>query len=286
MIGVSKHGFCLSLSGWRTTSAVQVMLLVMVMTLTACHEVFDTHPYDVGFQGPYHLNAANAAKMAQLCDGKDTLRFVVTGDTQGWYDETADMVSDINRRGKADFVIHGGDLSNYGATQEFVRQRSILGRLHVPYVALIGNHDCLGTGPDVFGKMYGPANFSFIVDRILFLCLNTNALEYDYSEPIPDFDFMLRESKTDTTLYDRTVICMHAPPYNEQFNNNVVLAFQHYTYLFRGLLFCTAGHVHRNEAKDLYGDGIIYYCSDSANHRNYLLFTITPSGYDYEIVYY
>ena len=262
------------------------VLLITAMLLSSCHDVFDTHPYDTHFDSPYFLNASNANKIAELCRGKDTLRIVVTGDTQGYYDEAIDMVADINKRSEADFLIHGGDLSNYGATQEFVKQRAILGKLRIPYVALIGNHDCLGTGIDVFNKMYGPTNFSFIAGRILFLCLNTNALEYDYSEAIPDFDFMLEQSHTDTTLYDRTVICMHAPPYNEQFNNNVVQAFHHHTQLFRGLLFCTSAHLHHIEAKDLYGDGIMYISSDSANHRNYLLFTITPSGYDYEIINY
>ena len=260
--------------------------MTTILMLSSCRDVFDIHPYDAQFEGPYHLNASNASQINQQCQGKDTLRIVVTGDTQGHYDETADMVADINRRGKADFVIHGGDLSNYGATQEFVKQRQILGKLDMPYVALIGNHDCLGTGIDVYNKMYGPTNFSFIAGRILFLCLNTNALEYDFNEPIPDFDFMLEQSRTDTTLYDRTVICMHAPPFNEQFNNNVVQAFQLHTHLFRGLLFCTSAHLHRNVAEDLYGDGILYICSDSASHRNYLFFTITPTGYDYEIIYY
>ena len=274
-------------SFWRKASLTPtVLLFTAILMMSSCRDVFDIHPYDAQFEGPYHLNASNASKITQLCQGKDTLRIVVTGDTQGHYDETADMVADINRCGKADFVIHGGDLSNYGATQEFVKQRQILGKLDMPYVALIGNHDCLGTGIDVYNKMYGPTNFSFIAGRILFLCLNTNALEYDFNEPIPDFDFMLEQSRTDTTLYDRTVICMHAPPFNEQFNNNVVQAFQHHTHLFRGLLFCTSAHLHRNVAEDLYGDGILYICSDSASHRNYLFFTITPTGYDYEIIYY
>ena len=37
-------------------------------------------------------------------------------------------------------------MSDFGLTKEFLWQRDIMNGLHVPYVALIGNHDCLGTG--------------------------------------------------------------------------------------------------------------------------------------------
>ena len=48
--------------------------------------------------------------------------------------------------------------------------------LHVPYVALIGNHDCLGTGAETYKAVFGPTNFSFIAGDVKFVCLNTNAL--------------------------------------------------------------------------------------------------------------
>lgn len=83
--------------------------------------------------------------------------------------------------------------------------------LHVPYVAIIGNHDILGCGDKIFEQLYGNQNYSFIVNRIKFLCLSTNALEYDYSHPIPDFNYIQSEL-ADSCNYDRTVIAMHAPP--------------------------------------------------------------------------
>ena len=79
------------------------------------------------------------------CQGKTTIRFVTMGDSQRWYDETKDFVKAINQRNDIDFVIHGGDMSDFGLTKEFLWQRDIMNGLHVPYVALIGNHDCLGT---------------------------------------------------------------------------------------------------------------------------------------------
>jgi hypothetical protein len=46
------------------------------------------------------------------------------------------------------------------------------------------------TGEEVYTKVFGEDNFSFIAGNVKFVCLNTNAIEYDYSHPVPDFDFI------------------------------------------------------------------------------------------------
>lgn len=49
----------------------------------------------------------------KACAEKDTIRFVFTGDTQRWYDET-EISKHVNQLDSDDFVIHGGDLTNFG----------------------------------------------------------------------------------------------------------------------------------------------------------------------------
>ena len=41
--------------------------------------------------------------------------------------------------------------------------------------------------------IYGDPNFAFTAGNVRFICLNTNAMEYDYSEPVPDFNFIENE---------------------------------------------------------------------------------------------
>lgn len=253
--------------------------------LTSC-SLIDYHPYDVRIDGETEVNAHNIVRIESACLGKDTIRFVATGDSQRWYDETEELVAHVNRRKDIDFVLHGGDLSDFGVTDEFMWQRDILNKLHVPYVALMGNHDCIGTGEEAYTKIFGNPNFSFIAGRIKFVCLNTNALEFDYSRPIPDLDYMEQERSTRDNEFDRTVVCMHIRPYCMEFNNNVARTFQYYVRQYRGLLFCTAAHEHHVFEEDLFDDGIIYYMSDCMKNRNYYVFTITPDGYEREVVYF
>lgn len=105
------------------------------LLLSGC-EMIDYHPYDVRIDGETDINAHHIEQIERDCLGKDTIRFVTMGDSQRWYDETVDFVNHLNQRDDIDFVIHGGDLSDFGVTDEFLWQRDILNGLKVPYVAL------------------------------------------------------------------------------------------------------------------------------------------------------
>ena len=261
-------------------------ILIAALLLTSCDDLFDTHPYDINFEGETGINVKQIAKIESQFAEKDTLRVAFISDTHVWYSDTKDEVADLNRRTDIDFVIHCGDLTDTGTSKEYEWCRDILAGLRYPYVALIGNHDYLDTGDQAYQVLFGPVDFSFIASRIKFICLNTNATEYDYIAAVPDFDFMEEETTKDSADFDRTVIVMHAPPYSDQFNNNVCKAFRRYLDFFPRLMFCVYEHCHRDMISDLYDDGLLFYGLDCAKHRNYRIFTFTPDGYEVEQVYY
>ena len=205
-------------------------------------------------------------------------------DTQRWYDETEKAVEALNARSDIDFVIHGGDLSDFGLKKEFQWQRDILNRLRIPYVCLLGNHDCQGTGEVVFEKIFGPANFAFTAADVRFICLNTNAMEYDYSHPVPDFGFIEREYASFAPPARRTIFAMHVRPYDFQFNNNVAKVFESCVLRFPQPLCCIFGHEHRWIEEEIFGDGMMYYGCPNIEKRTYILYTLTPDGYSYEKV--
>ena len=254
--------------------------------MTSCGNLFDTHPYDINFDGETGINAKRMAKIESQFDGRDTLRVAFISDSHGWYSDLQDEVDNLNGRTDVDFVIHCGDLTDTGTSKEYEWTRNIMNGLRYPYVALIGNHDYLGTGDQAYQVMYGPVDFSFIAGRIKFVCLNTNATEYDYMAAVPNFDFMEDEMTKDADRFDRTVVVMHAAPYSDQFNNNVCKSFRRYLDFFPGMMFCVYGHDHNDLVSSIYGDDLLFYGIDSAQHRNYRLFTFTPDGYEVEQVYF
>lgn len=266
-----------------TVLLTQVALLASFL-FTSCDKVFDVHPYDVHINGEKNVNANQMARIESATKDKTTIRIAFISDSHQWLDDLKDEVNDINKHEDVDFVIHGGDLTDFGSTREFEWARDHLLKLNKPFVALLGNHDCLGTGNQTYAAIFGDPDFSFIAGRVKFVCLNTNAIEYDYSKPIPNFDFMEQEATADKDDFDRSVFCMHAKPYSDQFNNNVAKVFNYYIEQYPKPLFCLNGHGHHNNQEDIYKNGIIYYEVCASKFRQYYIFTITPNDYSYEII--
>jgi predicted phosphodiesterase len=287
----------------------------------ACDNLLEYHPYEGKIDGETGILAKNVARIEAACQGRRTIRFAFITDTQRYYDDTHDVVNLLNARTDLDFVVHGGDLTDFGATDEFEWMRDELNRLRVPYVTVIGNHDCIGHGEDIYETVFGPENYGFTAGSVRFECLNTVALEYDYSNPVPDFTFMKTERERVDSLnrltpdsITHTVFVMHAAPGDEQFNNNVSEAFNYYTAQYPGLTddapqytasllrpspvsadtllgskllsFCVYGHTHNYNIKLPFSNGILYYNCASIHKREYFLFTIDDSGYDFERIFF
>ena len=79
------------------------------------------HPYDTRIDGEKGINAKNIVRIESGCAGKREVRFAVISDTQRWYDETEDAVKALNHRDDVDFVIHTGDMADFGMWAEFER---------------------------------------------------------------------------------------------------------------------------------------------------------------------
>lgn len=254
--------------------------LLLSWLLVGCQ--VDYHPYDTRIEGERGINAKNIVRIEAATAGKSVVRFAVISDTQRWYDETRDAVQTLNRRDDIDFVLHTGDMADFGMKAEFERQRDILNQLNVPYVVLLGNHDCLATGREIFVKIFGVPDYAFTAGNVRFVCLNTNALEFDHSASVPDFEFMENQVAKFPAGAEKTVVAMHAKPYSEQFDNNVAKAFQYIVRQFPGLQCCINGHGHNFTVEDIFDDGVLYYECDNIKKKTYLLFTIDEEGYTYE----
>lgn len=260
------------------------LLTGCLFLLCGCESVFDYHPYDVRITGECNLNAKNAARIEKALEGLTSFRFAVISDTQRWYDETEDAVRALNARTDLDFVVHCGDFSDFGATKEFLWQRDILSGLKAPCVCVLGNHDCLGSGEQAYRKIFGPYDYAFTAGNVRFVCLNTNAGEYDYVADVPDFGFLSDEIAACCDRVEKTVFVMHVPPYDVIFNNNVAPLFEEQLHRFPAPQFCLFGHQHRMQVKEPFEDGLLYYGCTNIADRQYLVFTINEQGYEYETV--
>lgn len=260
---------------------------VAICTLLMSCDLIEYHPYDVSLSRKYSdLNQKSIDRILSKKPDNDTVRFILMGDTQRSYDETVDFVKAVNRRDNIDFIIHGGDITDFGMTKEYIWIHDIMSKLRFPYVAIIGNHDILGHGKEVYKSIYGDYNFSFIYNDTKFIFLNTNALEFDYSTPIPDYNFIRNELGKDNSGYSQTIIAMHVQPFDLEFNNNTAHYFQDLIRQFKNPLCALHAHAHMLMQNDLFNDGLLYIGCDDLHDRNYLLFTVTKGKFSYEVVYF
>lgn len=93
----------------------QTLPLFLCILLSAC-DLIDYHPYDGRLTiSERDINGHNIPLIEAATKDKDTIRFVLIGDTQRSYDETEDFVKHINtKKDSIDFIIHGGDYTEFG----------------------------------------------------------------------------------------------------------------------------------------------------------------------------
>lgn len=298
-----------------------IFLLTLSIILTTGCDLLRYHPYENVDGTPTQLTATNVSKIEKLGVGRDTVRFAFISDTQRNYDDTRKAVKMLNGHPELDFVLHGGDFTDFGLSDEFIWMLDEITRLVHPWLTVIGNHDFLGTGEHQYATIFGPLNYSLNVGHMHLVCLNTNSRELEYSIPVPDFQFLeddikeVREiNKQTPDSLTHTVFMMHSCPGDEQFNNNVAIPFMVYLRQYPGLDkeapvftyddikdwdiseedkqaivgtnrygFIINGHKHRHELIQALNDNCLFYGIPHIAERESFFFTITPDGFTYEV---
>lgn len=99
----------------------------------------------------------------------------------------ANYVRDINAYDPpVDFVVHLGDITDYGRPAEFVAAKAILDSLRCPLYAVVGNHDVFrGEGKDDWRVLAGrdSTNYAFDYDGFRFVVIDCTPDSYG-SEPV------------------------------------------------------------------------------------------------------
>lgn len=262
-----------------------VINLVLWQVLMAC-ELIEYSPYQVKLAASEtSLNQKSADKITALqLKSTDTLRVALISDTQRFYDETEDAVEAINSRTQQKnqqihFVLHGGDISDFGLQEEFLWQHHILKKLKMPYLAVLGNHDCVANGKNIYTSMYGPYEQVYQFARNRFIFMNTNTLEF--TEDIVRLDF-LENNLRDTESYDNAFVLAHVSPFDPDYDKTKEEPFARLIRQYQA--YPLHGHKHTHRLLQPYNDGINYLIIGSVSNRKYVVLTIVGKKVSHEIV--
>ncbi len=256
-------------------------LLVILCLVISCKN-FVYHPEEVR-PNAKQLNQKNIDKLSGLSP-KQNFKFIMTGDTQRFYEELEDFINHVNERNDISFVLINGDLVDFGWNNEYNWVAEKLARLKVPYICAIGNHDMLANGRLMYKEMFGPENFSFVYGNNRFICLNTNCRETGFDGTIPDMAWLKGElvDTTSTNIF----ILSHVPPFSDDFDRRFEFDFRVLIRSNPRTRLALHGHEHKYHIVQPYFDGLEYVVAGSGEQRNYALISVEGEKYTVEEKFY
>lgn len=257
-------------------------VLALALLLASCR-VFEFTPYEIPDpDGPAAETARNLGRLEALAKRSGgPVRFALLADSHDSYDELARAADRINADSTIQFAILAGDFTQYGLLREYEWYDEAVSRLRAPLLTVIGNHDALANGSEIYRRRYGPLNFAFTYGGYRFVCANTNI--WDSDEPAPDWDWLEHALATAGSL--RVVMVSHIPPFGDQFDESSrdrwrLLLAKH------GVRLSLHGHQHNYRFEETYGDGVRYLVADDVGARNYLRVTLVDSLVEVERIWY
>lgn len=222
---------------------------------------------------PQNVNAAEIATLPAKAAGSD-VKIAVSGDTQRKYFEAELFVENINARNDVDFVILNGDISDFGLLLEFEGIYKIYSRLKVPFISVIGNHDQVANGYDIYRRMYGETNFTFNYAGIKFICHDSNSREHNFDGTIPDMKWLKNNLGLEQGI-DHIIALSHVPPTDADFDQKLSKPYEELFNTTPGMLASIHSHQHQPDVIFRTSDaGIPFIITNAVVNRAFTIIAI------------
>ncbi|WP_229712496.1 metallophosphoesterase family protein [Marivirga lumbricoides] len=267
----------------KNFTTVIYIISVSLCFLSGCNLV-EFNPNEIRLDEEEKDLNSKAITKIQSAGKRDTLTFVFMGDTQRFYDETDEFVESVNGLAyPIDFVIHAGDIADFGLAAEFKWVHNSMKKLKVPYLAVIGNHDLVANGPIIYRKMYGEFDFVFDIDDYRFIFFNSNSREYNFAGKVPDLEWIERQLE-ETPADKKIFLVSHVPPFSSDFDSSLE---EDYTQLVAGNPSVLASlHGHEHSFNNIVEKGVRYFITASVTNRGYALFRVSANALDVQQIRY
>lgn len=165
----------------------KLISILLVITLTGCQ--LESSPWETDIECD-NLNIEKNLKLLkekELKEGvKNHTRVAITGDIQLWIGAFDKIIEDIDKKGDVDMVFILGDLTELGLKEEFKWVCDSVGQLDIPVFSVIGNHDSISFGKEIWLKNIGDYDYTFNYQNNQFVAYNDNQYEFE-NTPAQEF---------------------------------------------------------------------------------------------------
>ncbi|HET6722867.1 MAG TPA: metallophosphoesterase [Chitinophagaceae bacterium] len=214
-----------------------------------------------------------------------SFRFVVITDTQRFYDEMDDFIKKINAYPDISFLVLVGDVTDFGLRSEYLWICQRLQKLSFPFIVVIGNHDMLGNGRELYKQMFGPENFGFSYSGYKFIVVNSNSQEVGYNGSLPDTSWLQQELSA-TPAQEKIFVFAHLAPFSGDFDRSLEQAYVRTLTNNGNVLYSIHGHEDISYLGQPYGPPVNYLVVNSLKARSFVIINITANGITVEEVFF
>jgi len=249
---------------------IKILMIFLVAVLLSCTTQYSPWESDPdSYDCPKNLTEKNLEKILTSWGNKsvkDSLKIAFISDSHLWYDQLEDAVQEINKHQDIDFLIHGGDMTESGLIQEYKWFTDEMDKLKIPWLTVMGNHDCLNNGISIYEDVFGAQNYNLQLDisetqKYNFVFLNDNMLEINMLEEEREeiSGWIKNTYNVLSPNFDSNIFVTHVPPnsstyFSEEMENGFRDLIEEV-----GIDLFVYGHNHSFQApEELYNNGVLY----------------------------
>jgi len=256
------------------TMRINLLFCLLTIFLYSCTSDEFSPNQKFNSQSPTEVNAREIAELPKKDVGAH-VKIAVSGDTQREYGASRDFVTYVNSRNDIDFVILNGDVSDFGLLLEFQGVYKIYSELKVPFITVIGNHDQVANGFEIYKLMFGATNFTFDYAGIKFVAHDSNSREHNFDGTTPDLNWLRQNLGLDNGT-DHIIALSHVPPTDGDFDQALRNDYETLFNRTPGMLASIHSHQHTPDViyrKD--GNGIPFIITNAIVNRAFTIIDIT-----------
>ena len=243
----------------------------LLIAALSCERTFEYSPYQADVKSKYlNTTSQNLLKIQAINSGSTDFSFAFISDSHFQYDNLRKVIDDINSNDAVQFVLFGGDMADQGLLKEYEIFHDLLANLDKPYLTVIGNHDYLSNGQDIYKNMFGDLNYSFVFNNSKFIMFDDIFWE---SNKLPEFNWLENELD-DSQSFEHVFVVAHIPPFGDQFDNVSQDRYREMMASYNVNL-SLHGHMHRYLFAEYYSDGVDYLMVPSLEEPDYGLIRIS-----------
>ena len=244
--------------------------LILSIFLISCEKTFTYNANEIQIgESDRDQNTKNLERIRSKSQ-TDSLNFVVIGDTQRFYDELDDFVEKINTYPNISFIILNGDITDFGLRSEYLWISHRLQKLSSPFLVVIGNHDMLANGRELYNHMFGPENFGFSFSNYKFIVLNSNSQEVGRNGSLPDTTWLQQELAA-TPSQQKIFILSHIAPFSSDFDRSLEQAYVRMLTNNGNVIYSIHAHDDISYLGQAYGPPVNYLVVNGIHDRSFVL---------------